>query len=211
MVWGVPKDGSSPIRVAVVQDAPLYRGALAAALRTEPDLDVVAELAGWGEAATLPVPPDLTVLDLDGDDDPLRAAAAVCSAAPGTRVLILVDADRPDVLARLAPGDADRVGFVTRRASLDHLLSAVRSLAGGSAVIDPELVASVLVQPENPLTGREREVLALAARGVPAAEIARKLSLSPGTVRNRLSRITAKMGAGSRADAVERARRAGWL
>lgn len=211
MVYGVPKDGSSPIRVAVVQDAPLYRGALAAALRTEPDLEVIAELAGWRDATTLPAPPDLTVLDLGGDDDPLLAAAAIGSAVPGGRVLILIDADRHDVLARLAPGDAERVGFVTRRASLDHLLSAVRSLAGGSAVIDPELVASMLDQPENPLTGREREVLALAASGVPADGIARKLALSPATVRNRLSRIAAKLGATGRADAIERARRAGWL
>jgi two-component system response regulator DesR len=211
MVCGVPKAGPFPIRIAVVQDAPLYRGALAAAMRTGPDLEVVAELAGWREATMLPAPPDLTVLDLDGDEDPLRAATAICSAVPRTRVLILVDADRHDMLARLAPEDMDRVGFVTRRASLEHLLSAVRSLAGGSAVIDPELVASVLAQPANPLTGRDREVLALAARGIPADEIARKLALSPGTVRNRLSRITTKLGAHSRADAVDRARRAGWL
>jgi two-component system response regulator DesR len=180
-------------------------------MRTDPDLEVVAELAGWAEATTLPAPPDLTVLDLDGHDDPLRAAAAICSAVPGTRVLILIDADRHDVLARLAPDDMDRIGFVTRRASLDHLLSAVRSLAAGSAVIDPELVVSVLTRPENPLTGREREVLSLAARGLPADDIARKLGLSPGTVRNGLSRIVAKVGAQNRADAVERARRAGWL
>ncbi|MEV8508956.1 response regulator transcription factor [Actinoplanes sp. NPDC051475] len=206
----MPKAGSSPIRIAIVQEAPLYRGALAAALRAESDLEVVAELAAWRDATALPLPPDLTVLD-PGDDDPLLVAAAVCTAVPEIRVLILMDADRTDVLARIAPEDLGRVGFVTRRASLGHLLSAVRSLAHGSSVIDPELVVWLLGQPENPLTGREREVLALAAQGLPAVEIARKLALSPGTVRNRLSRITAKVGAQSRADAVERARRAGWL
>ncbi|MEU4425038.1 response regulator transcription factor [Actinoplanes sp. NPDC024001] len=199
------------MRIAVVQDSPLYRGALAAALRAEPDLEVVAELAAWREATALTEPADLTVLDFGGDEDPLLAAAAICTAVPRTRVLILIDADRHDLLTRVATDEWDRVGFVTRRASLDHLLSAVRNLAAGNAVIDPELIAARLVQPENPLTGREREVLALAAEGIGVEEIAGKLALSPGTVRNRLSRITTKVGARSRADAVERARRAGWL
>ncbi|MEU4217447.1 response regulator transcription factor [Actinoplanes sp. NPDC026623] len=205
------KAGSSAIRVAIVREAPLYRGALAAALRAEADLEVVAEVAAWRDATALPVPPDLTVLDSEGDDDPLVAAAAICIAVPESRVLVLIEADRHDVLARVTPEDLRRVGLVTRRASLGHLLSAIRSLAHGSAVIDPELVVSVLVQPENPLSDREREVLALVAQGVPTAEIARKLALSPGTVRNNLSRITTKISARSLADAVDRARRARWL
>jgi two-component system response regulator DesR len=207
----VSKAGSSAIRVAIVREAPLYRGALAAALRAEADLEVVAEVAAWRDATALPVPPDLTVLDSEGDDDPLVAAAAICIAVPESRVLVLIEADRHDVLARVTPEDLRRVGLVTRRASLGHLLSAIRSLAHGSAVIDPELVVSVLVQPENPLSDREREVLALVAQGVPTAEIARKLALSPGTVRNSLSRITTKVSARSLADAVDRARRARWL
>jgi two-component system response regulator DesR len=207
----VPNARPSHIRVAVVQDAPLYRGALAAAIGAEDDLEVVAELPGWREATTMPAPPDLTVLDLGGNDDPLAAAAAICGAAPDVRVLILVDADRHDVLAGIGPDDLHRVGFVTRQASLGHLLSALRSLVAGSAVIDPELVASLLVRPENPLTGREREILGLAAQGVPVDEIARKVGRSPGTVRNCLSRATAKIGADNRADAIARARRAGWL
>lgn len=207
----MPEPPSSPIRVAVVQDETLYRGALAAFLRTQPDLEVVAELAAWSDTTRLPEPPDLTLLDLDGPDDPLWAAAEIRAALPRTRVLILLDADRHDLLSRLAPEGTDRVGFVTRRASIEHLLSALRNLAVGNAVLDPELVVSLLVQPENPLTTREREVLALAAQDLTADDIARKLALSPATVRNRLSRITAKLGAHHRSDAVERARRAGWL
>lgn len=211
MVSDVPHTSASSIRIAVVQDEALYRGALAAVLRTQPDLEVVAELAAWPDITRLPEPPDLTLLDLDGQDDPLRAAATICAALPRTRVLILIDADRHDLTARLTAEGTDRVGFVTRRASVEHLLSALRSLAGGNAVLDPELVVSLLVQPENPLTAREREVLALAAQDLSADDIARKLALSPATVRNRLSRITVKLGAHHRADAVQRARRAGWL
>jgi two-component system response regulator DesR len=208
----VPKAASSPIRIAVVQDAPLYRGALAAAFRNEEDLEVIAEVPAWQQAVALPVPPDLTVLDLDGaPDDPLVAAAAIRRAVPETRVLILLPADRHDVLAGLRPDDLNQVGFVTKQASLDHLLSALRSLAGGAAVIDPELVVSLLVQPENPLTSRECEILSLAALGMPTEDIARRLVLSPGTVRNCLSRIISKTGAASRADAINRARRAGWI
>jgi two-component system response regulator DesR len=206
------KSGDALIRVAVVQDAPLYRGALAAVLRNEDDLDVIAEVPAWQDLVELAEPPDVTVLDLDGaDETPLRTAAAVREAVPGTRVLILLAADRHDVLAGLDEDDLRRVGLVTKHASLGHLLSALRSLAGGSAVIDPELVASLLTRPENPLTLRERDVLALAAQGTPADEIARKLFVSAGTVRNCLSRIIAKTGADSRSDAISRARRSGWL
>ncbi|RSM58320.1 DNA-binding response regulator [Actinoplanes sp. ATCC 53533] len=206
------KSGGALIRVAIVQDAPLYRGALAAVLRNEDDLEVIAEVPTWHELVALPVPPDVTVLDLDGADEaPLTTAAAVREAVPGVRVLILLDADRHDVLAGLDQDDLRQVGFVTKHADIDHLLSALRSLAGGSAVIDPELVASLLTRPENPLTGREREVLALAAQGMPADDIARKLFVSAGTVRNCLSRIVAKTGADGRSDAISRARKAGWL
>ncbi len=200
------------IRIAVVQHAPLYRGALAAALRKEDDLDVVAEVPTWQELLTLPVPPDVTVLDLDdAGEATLPAVAAVRAALPGVRVLMLLAADRHDVLAGLDEDDLRQVGFVTKRASLEHLLSALRSLADGSAVLDPELVAALLSRPENPLTGRERDVLARAARGMPADEIARELFLSSGTVRNCLTRIITKTGADSRIDAIHRAREAGWL
>jgi two-component system response regulator DesR len=207
-------DGSSPrIRIAVVQDAPLYRGALAAAFRGEEDLDVVAELPDWAHAGSSRVRPDVTVLDLDDDsgEDPLVTARAVRRAVPGSKVLILLAADRHDVLARIDPARLDGVGFVTKRASFDHLMSALRSLVAGSAVIDPELVTSLLNRPPNPLTERDREILTLAAEGMPPEEIARKLSLSAGTVRNRLTRVAAKIGADGRIDAINRARRAGWL
>ena len=208
----MPDGRSTRIRIAVVQDAPLYRGALAAAFRGEEDLDVVAELADWAHAVSSRVRPDVTVLDLDdAGEDPLVTARAVRRAVPGSKVLVLLSADRHDVLSRIDPARPDGVGFVTKRATLEHLMSALRSLVNGSAVIDPELLTSLLNQPPNPLTERDREVLALAAEGMPPDQIARKLLLSAGTVRNRLTRIAAKIGADGRIDAINRARRAGWL
>jgi len=208
----VPDGSPTRIHIAVVQDAPLYRGALSAAFRGEEDLDVVAELADWAHAVSLRVRPDVTVLDLDdAGEDPLVTARAIRRAVPGSKVLVLLSADRHDVLSRIDPARPDGVGFVTKRASLDHLMSAVRSLANGSAVIDPELVTALLNRAPNPLTERDREILGLAAEGMPPDEIARKLFLSAGTVRNRLTRIAAKIGADGRIDAINRARRAGWL
>ena len=185
---------------------------MAAAFRGEEDLDVIAELPDWAHAVSLSVHPDVTVLDLDdAGDDPLATAWAIRHAVPGSKVLVLLAADRHDVLSRIDPSSPDGVGFVTKRASLDHLLSALRSLVNGSAVIDPELVTSLLNRPPNPLTKRDREILGLAAEGMAPDEIARKLFLSAGTVRNRLTRIAAKIGADGRIDAINRARRAGWF
>jgi two-component system, NarL family, response regulator DesR len=199
------------IHVAVVQETPLFRGALAALLQQEEDFEVVAQAAAWGEiAATVQrIRPDVVVLDLDRPDaDPHAAVARVERTASGIRVLVLLDTAPHDILK---DADLSTVGFITRRASPGHLLAAVRSLASGVAVIDPELVATLLAAPRNPLTPREQRILALAAEGAPTNEIARRLSVSTGTVRNCLSRINAKAGVTNRAQAIDRARQAGWL
>jgi len=200
------------IRILVVQPAPLLRCTLAAALHQEGDLEVVAQVSDLPAAAHAAgtTHPDVAVLDVD-DADPVVAAKEVCAARPGTRALVVVEATRHDVLARVGSAVLGTVGFITRSASLNHLVSAVRSLARGCPVIDPALVASHLTEPENPLTPREHQVLSLAAEGTATAEIAKRLRLSAGTVRNCLSRIYGKAGAGNRVEAIHHARRAGWL
>jgi two-component system, NarL family, response regulator DesR len=216
------------IDVLVAQDATLFRGAIAALVQSEADMEVVAEVSTGSDIlpAVRATRPDVTVLDLavlrrdDGggaggeagpDDDPVRAAMCLCRAAPRCRVLMVLETRRADLLAMADETVLGSVGFVTRNATPQHLLSAVRSLAHGQPVIDPELVHSVLTAPGNPLTARERSILAHAAEGAGAREIAARLFLAPGTVRNCLSRINVKTGARNRIQAIARARKAGWI
>jgi two-component system response regulator DesR len=218
------------IHVLVAQDTPLFCGAIAALLRREADIEVVAEVFDRHEvlAATRACRPDVCVLDLavlrsDPDAgpetehdvrpavDPMLDALDLCRTLPHCRSLIMLDVDRCDLLAKADQTLLCSVGFVSRKASPEHLLSAVRSLASGHPVIDPEVVLSALNKPGNPLTHRERTVLALAAEGARAHEIASRLFLSAGTVRNCLSRINVKTGARNRVQAIHRARRAGWI
>jgi two-component system, NarL family, response regulator DesR len=202
------------IRVLVAQGTPLFRGALVALLGTEADIEVVGESGEWPELAEA-VPqtrPDVVVLYVQSPGrDIVPRVARLCRSAPGTRTLVLVDAGRHDVLDGACENDLRAIGFVSKQASAEHLLSAVRSLASGAPVVDPQLVASRLASPDNPLTERERGILTLAAEGAQAREIAGKLCLSAGTVRNCLSRINTKMGASNRIQAIRRAQQAGWI
>jgi two-component system, NarL family, response regulator DesR len=198
----------------VAQGTPLFRGALVALLENEDDIEVVGDAGEWQELAdALPhVRPDVVVLYVQSPGrDLVPRVARLCRTAPSTRTLVLVEAGRHDVLAGAWENDLRAIGFVTKQASAEHLLSAVRSLASGVPVVDPQLVASRLATPDNPLTERERGILILAAEGAPAHEIAGKLCLSAGTVRNCLSRINTKMGASNRIQAIRRAQQAGWI
>lgn len=219
--------GNVVIRVLVAQDTPLFCRAIAALLRREADIEVVAEVSDSQEV--LPTAracrPDVNVLDLAvlhpsdavpepetrTDTDPVLDAINLCRTVPHCRSLILLESTRCDVLTKADRTVLCSVGFVTRKASPEHLLSAVRSLANGHPVIDPELVLSVLNRPGNPLTHRERTVLTLAAEGAGAPEIANRLFLSAGTVRNCLSKINVKTGSRNRVQAIHRALRAGWI
>jgi two-component system response regulator DesR len=222
--------GNAVIRVLVAQDTPLFCGAIAALLHREADIHVVAEVFDRREVlpAARACRPDVSVLDLavlhpephtgpetkpdiGPDADPLLDAINMCRTLPHCRSLIVLDAARCDLLTRADKTMLCSVGFVTRKASPEHLLSAVRSLANGHPVIDPELVLSELTRPGNPLTHRERTVLALAAEGAGAREIAARLFLTAGTVRNCLSRINVKTGSRNRVQAIHRARLAGWI
>jgi two-component system response regulator DesR len=222
--------GNVVIHVLVAQDTPLFCGAIAALLQREADIEVVAEVSDRRAVVRTARArrPDVNVLDLavlrpepgaapgaapdaGPDADPLQDAINLCRTLPNCRSLIVLETDRCDLLTKADKEVLCSVGFVTRKASPEHLLSAVRSLANGHPVIDPELVLSVLTKPGNPLTHRERTVLALAAEGAGAREIAGRLFLAVGTVRNCLSRVNVKTGSRNRLQAIHRARRAGWI
>jgi two-component system response regulator DesR len=203
---------SARIRLVLADDESLTRGAVGALLGLEPDLEVVAEV-GTGDEAVESVQrhrPDIAVLDVEMPGrDGAEVAQWVAANEPRTRCIILTRHARPGVLRRaLAAGAA---GFVTKSAPATLLADVVRRVHRGGRYVDPDLAMTALMTEDCPLTDRELEVLrAVDATGT-AADIARKVHLSPGTVRNYLSSAMQKLGASSRTDAAQRARDNGWL
>jgi two-component system response regulator DesR len=200
------------ITVLLADDQHLVRGALASLLALEGDIEVVAQVGRGDEvvAAVLAHRPDVALLDVEMPGlDGLAAASAVRDRSPATRVLILTTFGRPGFLRRAM--EAGALGFVTKDAPAPELAAAVRTVAAGWRVVDPTLAAATLADGPSPLTGRERDVLVAARDGSPAADIARRLYLSEGTVRNYLSSAIAKTGTRNRAEALRAAETQGWL
>ncbi len=200
------------IRILLADDQHLVRGALAALLALQPDFEVVAEVADGAAAVAAAVShaPDIALLDIEMPGlDGIEATARIRSAAPGVRVLILTTFGRPGYLRRAM--DAGARGFVVKDAPADRLATAVRDVHLGRIVVDPELAVASLSSGPSPLTEREREVLRAGADGVTVAEVASRLVLSEGTVRNYLSSAIGKTGARNRVEATKIARDQGWL
>jgi two-component system response regulator DesR len=200
------------IRLLLADDQALVRGALAALLDLEDDLEVVAEVADGSEvvAAAEEHRPDVALLDVEMPGlDGIEATRALKSRRPGTRVLIVTTFGRPGYLRRALQAGAD--GFVVKDTPARQLADAVRRVHAGLRVVDPVLATDSLVAGESPLTTRESEVLREARSGAAVASIAGKLFLSAGTVRNHLSSAIGKTGASNRAEAVRIADENGWL
>jgi two-component system response regulator DesR len=202
----------SPIRVLLAEDQSMVRGAMAALLSMEPDLEVVAQVAS-GDAVvpeSLRSRPDVAVLDIEMPGmDGLSAAAALRTALPSCRVLIVTTFGRPGYLRQAM--EAGALGFVLKDAPAAELAGAIRSVAAGRRNVDPALALDALSEGSNPLSDREREVLRAATERATVAEIAASMSLSEGTVRNHLSAAIQKVGARNRAEAARLARDKGWL
>ena len=204
--------GGGTIRLLLADDQALVRGALAALLSLEPDLEVVAEV-GSGDAVVAAATehrPDVALLDVEMPGmDGISATAALRAAEPGVRVLIVTTFGRPGYLRRAMQAGA--AGFVVKDTPAPQLADAVRRVHAGLRVVDPALAADSLVAGESPLTPRETEVLRAALDGSTVAVIARRLFLSEGTVRNHLSAAIGKTGARNRAEAALTADGNGWL
>ena len=201
---------SGPIRLLLADDQALVRGALAALLSLEPDLEVVVEV-GTGDAvlpAVLEHRPDVALLDVEMPGMDGIAATAQLQGT-GTKVLIVTTFGRPGFLRRALQAGAS--GFVVKDTPAAQLAEAVRRVHAGLRVVDPQLATDSLVAGESPLTQRETEVLRAARDGSSVASIAGKLFLSEGTVRNHLSSAIGKTGATNRAEAVLVADGNGWL
>lgn len=200
------------IKVLVAEDLHVVRAGLVSLLDEAFDVEVVAHVASGDAvlAAALEYSPDVAVLDigmpgLDGQ----AAAVLLLEQVPGCRPLLLTAMDRPGYLRRAL--DAGIPGFLLKTVTPERLLDGVRTVAAGGRVIDNELADDFWALGECPLTERETEILRATADGLDAREIAVLLSLSLGTVRNRLSDVMSKLQARTMVDAVRIAERSGWI
>lgn len=199
------------IRIVLAEDQAMVRGALAALLRIDGGFEVVAE-AGDGEAAWKAVEahaPDLLVTDIEMPWlTGLELAQRVKEAGLPTRVVILTTFARAGYLRRAL--DLGVRGYLLKDAPSEQLAAALRQVHAGGRAIDPQLAVAAWGE-DDPLTERERQVLRLAGEGVKSAEIAERLNLSQGTVRNYLSEAIGKLGAANRIEAYRTARAKGLL
>jgi len=200
------------IRLLLADDQELVRSALCALLDLEDDFEVVASVGRGDEVvdAARTHRPDVALLDIEMPGlDGLAAASVLAAEVPACRVVILTTFGRAGYLRRAM--EAGAVGFVVKDAPAEVLADAVRRVMAGERVIDPALAASTLAAGKSPLTPRERDVLTVTRSGASVAEIAAKLYLSEGTVRNYLSAAIAKTSARNRLDALRVADERGWL
>jgi two-component system, NarL family, response regulator DesR len=200
------------IRLLVADDQDLVRQALCALLALQADFQVVAQVGRGDEvvAAVLAHRPDVALLDIEMPGlDGLAAAAVVTMQAPECKVVILTTFGRAGYLRRAM--DAGAAGFVVKDARAEVLADAIRRVVQGEKVVDPALAVATLTVGESPLTARERDVLIVARDGSTVVEIAGKLYLSEGTVRNYLSNAIAKTRTRNRMEAVRVADERGWL
>jgi len=200
------------IRIVLAEDQALLRGALAGLLALESDINVVAEAAD-GDAAWKAVQqhlPDLLLTDIEMPGmSGLDVAQKVHEAKLPTRVVIVTTFARAGYLRRAL--HAGVRGYLLKDAPVEKLAQALREVHKGGRSIAPELAVDAWREEADPLTDRERAVLRLAGEGMSSQDIAEKLHLSNGTVRNYLSEAIGKLGAANRVEAHRLARQKGWL
>jgi two-component system, NarL family, response regulator DesR len=200
------------IRVVIAEDQLMVRGALSALLAMEPDIEVVAQISRGDEIVPTMerVLPDVALLDIElPGGDGLTAAAELHRRLPKVRVIILTTFGRPGYLRRAM--EAGVIGYVLKEAPADTLAATIRRAMEGKRTVDPTLAVTALSEGGNPLTEREREVLAMSREVATIADIAGRLFLSEGTVRNHLSTAIQKLDAHNRGEAARIAEQKGWL
>lgn len=199
------------IRVLIAEDQSMVRGALAALLDLEADIEVVAQASNGTEALDLVQRhrPDVVLTDIEMPlMTGLELAANIDRLGLATRVIVLTTFARAGYLRRAL--DAGAAGYLLKDNPAHMLADAVRNVVAGARAIDPDLALEAWTE-RDPLSDRERRVLRLAGEGLPTATIAHRLSLSEGTVRNYLSDAMLKLNAANRTEAARIARERGWL
>lgn len=209
---GGPPTDTTLIRVLLVDKEELIRGALVALLRDERDVGVVAQAADSVAAcaAALAHRPDVAVVHLDLPDlAGLQLISELCAVLPSCEVVVLAGRVRTGQLRRVLVAGAK--GVLPTGVPGAALVDAIRRVHGGGRYVDPGLAADALTAPQCPLSPRELEVLRLAQHDIPVAEVARRVHLSNGTVRNYLAAVVHKLRVASRAEAFRLACDNGWL
>lgn len=199
------------IRVLLAEDQTMVLGALSALLRLESDIEVLGEAtdgeAAWRELQRFT--PDVLVTDIEMPGlTGLELAQRVKRHELATKVVIVTTFARPGFLRRAL--DAGVSGYLLKDAPAEKLAEALRMVHRGGRAIDPQLALEAWSE-ADPLNDRERQVLRLAGAGMSAGDVAAKLNLSHGTVRNYLSEAIGKLGVGNRIEAYRLARQKGWL
>lgn len=200
------------LRILLAEDVAMVRGALVALIELEHDLKVVAAVESGTDIipAARQCQPDIAIIDIDLPElDGLSAAARLHEEVPGCRTLILTNLGKAGTVRRAFAAGVS--GYMLKHAPPEDLAVAIRSVAAGRRVIDPQLAMAVWDVRQNPLSEREHQVLRLTAQGASPVEIATALHLSVGTVRNYLTTIVTKLNARNRVDAVKTAYDVGWL
>ncbi|MGB3439835.1 MAG: response regulator transcription factor [Actinophytocola sp.] len=200
------------IRVLLAEDMDLLRTALVSLLSVEEDIEVIADLKCNEKAVSVAVRlrPDVAVVSADlPENKGLTTVHELRKRLPECQIVALTVKRPVGLLKRLLAADVS--GLIDKNAPAARLLHAIRGVAQGGTVIDANLVIAALSAGRNPFTPRELSVLQLAAQGASGPEIAKQLSLSPGTVRNYLSNAMNKTGARTRIDAIRIATESGWL
>ena len=200
------------IRIVLADDAHLVRGAIAALLNLEPDLEVVGETGRGNEVPGLvaALRPDVAVLDIDMPGATgLDAADLLAGSAPECALVVLTSFGRPGYLRRAVAAGVR--GFLHKDAPVGELAEAVRAVHAGDRRIDPELATAAMTAGVSPLTAREAEILRALAEGDSVTEMAGKLGIAEGTVRNHVSAAMGKTGTENRIGAVRAAQEMGWL
>jgi two-component system response regulator DesR len=200
------------IRVLLAEDQVMFRTAVRRLLELEGDLEVVAEVGRGDElvAAALASAPDVAVVDIEMPaQDGIAAATELRRLLPTCRTLILTTYGRPGFVQRAMEGGVS--SFILKDAPVEQLAAAIRRCAAGEDVVDPLLATRALRAGACPLTARERDVLLACSEGLATADVAKRLWVSEGTVRNKISEVLGKLGARNRAEAVRIARERGWL
>lgn len=203
--------GDRHIRVVIAEDQVMVLGALAALLEMESDISVVARACN-GKLALEAVAqhhPDILITDIEMPEmTGLEVATEIKRHEKKPRVIILTTFARPGYLRRAL--EAGAAAYLLKDMPADKLADAVRRVHRGLRVIDPELASEAWTD-ADPLTDRERQVLRLASEGIASTDIAARIGLSEGTVRNYLSEAISKLGASNRVEAARVARSKGWL